>query len=191
LAEYGHPAPFLVFIGGVVEVSVYLAVVANYVRTPPSLVGCLLVLLDGPGWVLLSLARGGHPLAYPVEGFLVDGMAVWTVILWLALTTDRIKGRERLAPIAFMLFAIGAAFSLFWPYVRDAAWGDWPKVATLSLGAIQAAGTHFYVLKRDVLARDPDKSMGFILVLLGVWIAAMFVGNILGEAGQVSALFGK
>ena len=181
LAIYGHPAPFFVFIGGVMEVGVYLAVVANYVRVPQSVWGCLLVLLDGPGWVLMSLLRGGNPLAYPIESFLVEGLVILAVILWLSLTTPLIKGRERIMPVVFMLFAILVALSLFWPYLHDEVLTDGWKVLLLSLGAIQAVGMHFYVLKRDVMARNPDDSIGFILILLILWIIAMFAGNILGK----------
>jgi hypothetical protein len=54
LVIYGHPAPLLLFVGGTVAVSVYLAVVIGYTRLANSLGVALFTLLDGPLWAVLS-----------------------------------------------------------------------------------------------------------------------------------------
>src|SRR3982750_3227651 len=55
LFSYGHPAPLALFLGGTAAVSVYLAVTFYYAPRPASPALGLLILLDGPLWVLLSL----------------------------------------------------------------------------------------------------------------------------------------
>jgi hypothetical protein len=54
LVVYGRLAPLLLFVGGIVAVSVYLAVVIGYTRPANSLGVALFTLLDGPLWAVLS-----------------------------------------------------------------------------------------------------------------------------------------
>src|SRR4051812_10896443 len=81
LFRYGHPLPLALFVGGTVAVSVYLAVTFSYTPQPTSLGFGLLILIDGPLWVLLSLLQKGvNPFGFAVEGFLIDGTAIWISI---------------------------------------------------------------------------------------------------------------
>lgn len=69
LYTYGHPAPMLLFLGGTVAVGVYLAVIVSYTPTPSSTPLSLLVMLDGPAWVLLSLLSKEVALpSFAIEG---------------------------------------------------------------------------------------------------------------------------
>ena len=67
LVVYGHPAPSLLFFGGIVAVSVYLAVVASYTRPAPSLGIALFILLDGPLWAALSYSPRGGLFSQPFD----------------------------------------------------------------------------------------------------------------------------
>src|SRR3712207_1504300 len=126
LYAYGHPVVFLLFLAGTAAVSVYLA--ATYVYTPrPRNVGvALFVLLDGPAWAALSLLlEYERPLAFAVNGFLVDGTAVWVSILVLALRSDLPTRGQRWASVGIMLVALAATYSHAWPYCRDVLRGGW------------------------------------------------------------------
>ena len=80
LVVYGHPFMFLVFLGGIVAVSVYLAVVVSYTCSPSSLAVALFILLDGPVCAALAQLSGGNPYAFAIDSFLVDGVAIWAAI---------------------------------------------------------------------------------------------------------------
>src|SRR5918911_879292 len=118
LYAYGHPAPLLLFIAGTAAVGVYLAITYSYTPRPRMLVLAVLLLLDGPAWAALSLLlKGARPLAFAVEGFLVDGTATWVSILVLAARSPLPTRGERRASIGIMLAALAASYSLAWPYL--------------------------------------------------------------------------
>jgi hypothetical protein len=183
LFRYGHPAPLALFLGGTVAVSVYLAVTFVYTPFPASLTWGLLILFDGPLWVLLSLLpKGVNPLGFAVEGFLVDGTAIWLSILVIATRSDLPTRRERMASIAFMLVALAATASLVWPYLRDVLWQHWSSMALLGAGLIESTIVRFSVLNRQKTARQDDsRNAGYILVMLLAWVVSMILGNVLHE----------
>jgi hypothetical protein len=180
LIVHGHPFPFLVFLGGIVAVSVYLAVAVSYTRSSSPAVA-LFTLLDGPLCALLAQLAGGNPYSFAIDSFLVDGVAIWLAIVWLAVTTSRPTQEQRIATLFFALVAMGTVFSVFWPYARESAWGEWGKLFWLAVGGVGAIITHHYLLKVDRVTRDEKVSASYIGVFLFVWIAAMIAGNVLHE----------
>jgi hypothetical protein len=58
--------------GGIVAVSVYLAVVISYTRLPASRALGLLAVLDGPIWVALAQTGWKQPVSAAIDGFLSD-----------------------------------------------------------------------------------------------------------------------
>ncbi|MFL6334020.1 MAG: hypothetical protein ACJ754_11970 [Pyrinomonadaceae bacterium] len=187
LYAYGHPVPLLLFIAGTAAVGVYLA--ATYVYTPrPRNVGlALLVLLDGPAWAALSLfLKGARPLAFAVEGFLVDGTAVWVSIFVLALRSSLPTRGQRRASVGIMLAALAATYSLAWPYCRDIMRGGWGAVSLflLTLGAAQGALTRYRLYEREQVARDDGASAPYIVVFIVAWVASLIAGNVLHELSQ-------
>jgi hypothetical protein len=181
LLAYGHPSPFLLFIGGIVVVSVYLAVVASYTQHPSALGALLFVLLDGPFWVLASWAAGGTLFTATVDAFLVDGVAIWLAIVWLALTTDRPAPEQRAATLGFALAALATVVWHFWPHVRETVLGHGLRPVWLSLGMLEALVARHFLLGRDRVMRGVDASIRYIILFLSVWIAAMFAGNVIYE----------
>ena len=186
---YGHPLPFLLFLAGTAAVGVYLAVTYSYTPRPRSVGVALLVLLDGPAWAVLSLAlRDAGPLAFAVEGFLVDGTAVWSSILVLA-TRSRLPTRgQRVASVCFMLAALAATYSLAWPYLREAAGGAWggASLFLLGLGAAQGALTRYRLFERERVTRDESAAVGYLIPLVVAWLAALIAGNVLHEYARPS-----
>lgn len=178
LHTYGHPAPLLLFLGGTVAVGVYLAVVVSYTPLPPSPALSLFLMLDGPAWVTLSLlAKRVELPAFAIEGFLVDGTAVWIATLALALRSPLPTRGQRIASVAFMLVALAATASLVWPYVRDVLWGGWWSLVWLGLGVAEALAVTYKVLERDAVVRDGDASAIYIAVLVMVWVGSL-LGNV-------------
>jgi hypothetical protein len=183
LFRYGHPAPLLLFLGGTVAVSVYLAVTFSYTPLPVSLAWGLLILLDGPLWVLLSLlSKGVNPLGFAVEGFLVDGTGVWVSILVLSMQSYIPMRKDRIAAIAFMLAALAATVSLVWPYLRDVLWQHWASMALIIAGIIESTIVRFSALnKQNGSRQDESKGAGYIIIMLLVWFVSLVLGNVLHE----------
>jgi hypothetical protein len=183
LVNYGHPAPTLLFFGGVVAVGVYLAVVASYTRPTSSLGVALLVLLDGPFWAALSFAAGGVLFSFAIDAFLIDGVAIWLAIAWLAVSTSRPTQGQRIATIGLALIAVGSVLFAFWPYLCENVLGDWVRLLFLVMGIVEAFVARHYLLEVDEVVRDTMSSARYILVFLFVWIATMCAGNVLYEMG--------
>jgi hypothetical protein len=181
LYAYGHPALPLLFLGGTVAVGVYLAVIISYTPTPSSVPLSLFVMLDGPAWVLLSLASKELALpSFAIEGFLVDGTAIWLSTLVLALRSYKPTRGQRVASVAFMLVALAATASLVWPYLRDVLWGEWLSVLWLGLGVVEALVVNYKVLERDEVVRDSDSGGIYIAVMVMVWVGSL-LGNVFHE----------
>jgi hypothetical protein len=182
LYAYGHPAPLLLFIAGTAASGVYLAVTYSYTPRPRNVGLALLVLLDGPAWAILSLAlKEARPLAFAVEGFLVDATAVWASILVLATRSPLPTRRECVASVGFMLAALFATYSMAWPYLRETAHGAWggASLALLGLGAAQGALTRYRLFEREQVTRDENAAGAYIVIFIVLWIAALMAGNAL------------
>lgn len=180
LRQYGHPAPFWLFLGGTVAVSVYLAVVAHYTSPPGSVIQGVLVLLDGPLWLLASHFTAARPvltLGFAVETFVLEGSAVWLAILWLAFTSPWPTRGQRWASAGLMLIAAGVIGALAWPYLQT-AFGVGLRGFWLLAGILQAV-----IVRVKVLARDPrnahDGSILYIVGGIAAWIAALSLGIVL------------
>lgn len=191
LYAYGHPAPLLLFLAGTAAVGVYLAAGYSYTPPPRTLAAGLLQLLDGPAWALLSLAiKDARPLAFAVNGFLVDGTATWLSLLVLAARSPLPTRKERLTSIGFMLAALVASLSLAWPYLRDSARGEWGGAGLflLGLGAAQGLFTRYKLFGRDEVLRPADASIAYIIPLILLWLASLVIGNILHEFAHGTTL---
>jgi len=179
---YGHVAPLLLFLGGTVAVGVYLAVIITYTPLSTSPGWALLILLDGPAWVVLSLrSTGVTPFAFAIEGFLVDGTAIWLAILILAVRSSIPTHHERMASIGFMVAALAATAWLVWPYYRDALLAQWVSQLFLALGILEAIVVRYKVLKRDEVLRNDNATLWYVIVLLLVWVLSLILGNVLHE----------
>jgi hypothetical protein len=184
LLSYGTRVPFLVFLGGVAAVGVYLAATYSYTPIPNHLWVLLLMFIDGPIFVLISLREGLNPLAFAIEGYLLDGTAIWLSILFLALISPLPTPNQRIGSVFFMLVAFGITTSLFWPYFQEFIWGKWPKMIWLLIGVLEATWLHFRRFSREAIARgSSDFSILFIAGLVMLWVFSMIAGNVLHEVG--------
>lgn len=183
LFRYGHFFPLALFLGGTVAVGVYLAVTFSYTPRPTSLGFGLLILLDGPLWVLLSLLQTKvNPLGFAVESYLVDGTAIWISILALSVQIYIPFRKDRFAAIGFMLAALAATLSMVWPYLRDELWHHWASMALIVAGIVESTMLRFRALnKQQAVQKDESKGAGYIIVMLLLWFAAMVSGNVLHE----------
>jgi hypothetical protein len=184
LWAYGYHCFFCLFLGGVAGVGVYLATVMSYTPIPKSLPWLLLALLDGPLFVLISLRNDFHPLAFAIEGYLIDGTAIWLSILSLASVSPLPTRGQRIASIAIMMVVLGLMASLFWPYGQEYLWGNWYRIFWLAAGIIQATWLNFGRFQRaEVLRQETDGGILFIAGLMMLWVLALFAGIGLHEAG--------
>ncbi len=182
LRQYGHPAPFWLFLGGIVAVSVYLAAVAHYTPPPDSIGQGLLVLLDGPLWLLAAQLIPERPvlaLGFAVETFVLEGSAVWLAILWLALTSPWPTRGQRWASVGLMLVAAGVIGALAWPYLQ-ATYGAGLRGFWLLAGILQAVIVRVKALRYGPRStRDADASILYLAGCIGAWIAALSLGIVL------------
>jgi hypothetical protein len=134
--------------------------------------------------VLLSLRNNFHPLAFAIEGFLIDGSAIWLSILFLAFVSPLPTREQRIASIMIMLVILGLMGSLFWPYWQDFLWGNWERIFWLIVGIVQATWLNYGRFQRtEVLRQESDWSILFIVGLLMIWLIAMIAGANMYEAG--------
>jgi hypothetical protein len=182
LAVYGTPSAGLLFLGGTVAVSVYLAVVISYTRPVQSLGLALFVLLDGPLWVLVSRSTESTKLlSFAIDGFLVDGVAIWLAIVWLALTTSRPTREQRIATVGLTLVAVGSILFTLRPYLQEQVLSQGLRLLGLLLGMIEAVIARQYLLEADEVVRDETTGGAYIVVLLFLWIVALSAGNIIHQ----------
>ena len=184
LRAYGYSLPFLLFIVGVAAVGIYLAVTWSYTALPNSLLGNLWALLDGPLFVLVGRwSTEGVPLAFAIEAFAIDGMAIWFAILWLSAVSSKPTPGQRVASLGIMVAILAIIGSLFWPYVRDVLWGDWLLVASLVAGCVESAFFRVRTLNAEAVVReDMDASTLYIAGLVMLWVASMIAGMALHDA---------
>lgn len=184
-----YPTIWLIFLGGIGAVSVYLVATYSYLPAPKNWLWTTFLILDGPFFVLLSLNFRKFNLDFAIEGFLVEGTAVWLAIAYLALTSDLPSPSQRFWSVVLMGIAIGATYTLIWPYMRDELWGEWRKLFWLGLGIVEATAVRFTRFRTNTPLRNEEGAMVYILIFLALWLAALFIGNILRELGvQVSLL---
>ena len=184
LWAYGYPWFFCLFLGGIAGVGVYLATVMSYTPIPQSLPWLLLALFDGPFFALISLRSNFHPLLFAIEGFIIDGTAIWISILVLAFISPLPTPIQRVASIAIMAVILGLMGSLFWPYWQEYLWGQWQRIFWLLAGIVQATWLHYGRFQRaEVLREESDGGICFIVGLLMTWLLALIVGGSLHEAG--------
>lgn len=187
LYTYGHFAPMLLFIAGTAAVGVYLATTYTFTPRPRSVGLALLVLLDGPAWAILSLLlKDARPLAFAVEGFLVDGTAVWASVLAFALRSPLPTRGQRAASVGIMLAALAATYTLAWPYLREAAHGAWggASLALLGLGAAQGSLIRYRRFEGEEVTRDEGAGAAYIVIFIVLWLAALMAGNALHELSR-------
>lgn len=183
LRRYGYPFPLVLLLGGTVAAAVHIAVVFYYTPPPRSIFAGLFVLLDGPIWVALSmLSKHSIPSGSVVEGFIVEGMAIWLSILILAAKFPH----RRLAAIGYMLVALVITASLVYPYFRDELHGHAMSLGLLGFGIVESFAARFAQLKRDEQGFDHrridrNKNAVFLIVMILLWVAAMIAGNVLYE----------
>jgi hypothetical protein len=182
-AAYGTRFPMLVFLGGVGAVGVYLAATYSYTRLPERLLPLFLLLIDGPLFVFLALRDGFHPLAFAIEGYLVDGTAIWLSILILASLSPLPTPGQRVASIFFMLVALAVTTSMFWSYLQEHVWGDGLHLAWLLGGIAEASLASFFIVRKDNVLRQDDGSILYIAGLVLLWVLALFAGLAVNDSG--------
>ena len=192
LARYsGDMAIFWYFLGGTVAVSVYLAYIGSYVPIPRSLLRLALVALDGPFFALLALWGRVDVTSLVINGYLVDGTAVWLAIAILALQSPLPTRGQRIASVLFMVVALFVTSWMAWPYLVNELWGSWASLGWLVLGVAEATWVRYRVLGADDVLRDPQHSAGYILVFLLMWLAALFSAPLLGQTTWIQSWIGS
>lgn len=177
VSTYGHPAPLLLLVGGVIVTGVYLAASFSYTVLPSSVIGSLWALLDGPLFALTARGWEGTPWSFFVEGFLIDALALWTAILGLTLVSSAPSPGQRAASFGLALVAIGALLSLFVPYGRDALLGHWSRLGWILAGVVETTVVLYQMLNTGQPVRmDVDAAGIYIAVMVVIWVGAMCAG---------------
>ena len=180
LVAYGTPGPFLLFLGGIAAVGVYLAVTYSYTRIPANPLLILVMLLDGPLVILIAQQDGYSLLGFLIESYLVDGTAIWLSILLLSLTSQLPTRGQRIGSVFFMLVALVATSSLFWPYMKAVLWNDWVRMMWLLAGTLVFSVIHYRrFYKENIVRTESDFSILYIAGLVMLWVFAMLSGNII------------
>jgi hypothetical protein len=177
LRRYGHRRPFLLFVGGVALVSVYLVSVYHYTPWPTSLAGSAWTLLDGPLFALAAGGGRGGPSVFGSEAFLVDALALWLAILALALRSLRPTLAQRITSVGIACVVLGVALSLLWPYAYEALWGRWARLGWLAAGVVEGAWVRHRLLQGEATVDlEDDAVILYVALLTMAWVVAMNVG---------------
>lgn len=176
LLKYGTGYPFLVFIGGIVLVSVYLAVVASYTKESKSIWVSLWVFLDGPVFAILSNHNNPAFPAFFIDSFLIDGVSIWMAIMWLAVSTDRPTKAQRSGTLILGLVAMAAVIVSFYGYLNGQIFMSALRSAGLLIGVIETVMVYHFILKMDIVYRDSTAASKYIIVFIMIWLAAMIGG---------------
>jgi hypothetical protein len=183
LAQYGSKVPILLFIGGIAAVSVYLVTIFAYDPPIQSLNWGLLAVVDGPIFALFSARSTVAPWGFAVHTFLVDGTAIWTAILFLAMVSPLPTKNQRLASIGFMITAVAATAWLLWPFLQEYLWGHWVSLFWVAAGIAEATAVRFLAFAKEEVSREGDPSFNYLLPLLLIWLASFILGNLAYEFG--------
>ncbi len=181
LRLYGSRVPFwLIFLGGTVAVSVYLAVAVGYARGPSTWWRLLWVLADGPIFVLISLLQGenGRFLYFFVESFFVDGLAIFGAILVLAVLSPLPTRGQRAGSIFFMLLAVVFVVAVFGEYLAAQVWGHGLRLFWLMVGLVESAVVNYFLLKRDEATDPTNFSTLYIAGMVMLWVFLAMAGNV-------------
>jgi len=177
LQTYGHRAPFLLLIGGVVLTAVYLAVTYSYTRLPTSVPASLWALLDGPLFAFVAPRATAGPLAFAINGFLIDGMAFWCAIVVLAVVASEPLPWQRVASVGLGLLALAALASLAAPYVRQTVESSGWAMLWLPVAILESTALIYPLLRSGDLKRADVNSAGvYIAVMIVLWVAAVCAG---------------
>lgn len=176
LLKYGTGYPFLVFIGGIVLVSVYLAVVASYTKESKSLWVSLWVFVDGPVFALLSNYKSLSFSSVFIDSFMIDGTSIWLAIMWLAVSTDRPTKAQRNGTLILGIIALATVIIGFYGYLNEQIFGSLFRSAGLLAGIIETVVVYHFILKMDIVYRDSTAASKYIIAFILIWLAAMIGG---------------
>lgn len=178
---YAGPPDFvlaLLWLGGAVAVSIYAAFASTYLLAPRAWWRVLLVILDGPLWLLLA--------ALALHGWEILDLATWFFVseaigiyLAIAIVAARTVPIGAAATIGIMLGCIAiVCFACGWALFPKLS-GD-PRAAVMfALSIVQATIAAYWIVGRDQPVRDGDQSSVAILVCLGLFHVAIGFGALL------------
>lgn len=186
LRRYGYRWPFLLFIGGVALIGVYLAVIYYLTPLPDSVPRSLWVWLDGPLFAVVAQGVGSIDLGFFIKGFFIDALALWLAILLLALLSSRPTSGQRTGSLGISVGVLGVILSLFWPYVIETLWQDRLRMVWLLAGIIEGAMVRYRLLQTDEsIQADEEGGILYIALLLLLWVGALSAGLMLHAGNRL------
>jgi hypothetical protein len=175
--RYGHPAPFALFIGGIVVTAVYLAASYSYTALPASVLASVWALVDGPLFALASRSWHTPAWAFIVEGFFIDAVALWLAILALCLVSPAPSPWQRGASFFLALIALAALLSLFVPYATDVLELRAARLGLRLIGIAEATAVLYRLLNAgDLVRADFDRAGIYVGSLVVLWVIGMSAG---------------
>ena len=165
----------VLWLAGAVAIAIYAAFVITYLVAPTVWWRVLLVILDGPLWIVLAAIalHGWDVLALATWFFVAESLGVYLAIAIVAVRKLR---RDAGASVGIMLACAAAVcFAAGWALV--------PKLVADGLGAlmfaaaiVQSTAASVAIVDRDRVVRGADTSAGATLVALGLFHVAIGAG---------------
>lgn len=158
--------PFLFFLLGTAGIGIYLAFTVSYTAITKNPLKNILILLDGPLWMLMSTLFGTSLAQSIVNDVVIEIASVLLGVLGVIFTSSIPTPQERRnAAIAVGLPFIGL-LALFFTYSNEQMF---TLEQNLILGAavFQGAGTHFFVGSKMKIERESET---YILIGIITWL---------------------
>ena len=176
-------------VGGVVAVGVYLGMLTSYVGFPTSPWLGLVMILDGPAQIGLSVALREQGTIWHLFGemLLVETAPIYAAIFVLALHSDKPTRDQRIGSLVLMVLAVAPVVYLVGPPTWSSIRPDLP-IAAVPLVTALAAGLYanYRYVRKDEVVRGPSDATLVIVGFLFLWIAALCVAVAGWNAGWFS-----
>jgi hypothetical protein len=173
-----RPNGLLFLLVGTAGVGIYLAVTASYTRLGDSSWKPVLLLFDGPVWATLAGAAAG-PLTVLANDVLIDVAGILLGTLVLSVVSPKPTRQQRIGSIAATGIPLLGVAWLAWACAGDGV--AMRSVVIATLGLLQAALSHFFVIREDRVQRP---AQWLILVGIITWVICFIVGSAVTDPGS-------
>jgi hypothetical protein len=165
-----HVNPMLFFLLGTAAIGVFLAFTGSYTVITQNPVKNLLMIIDGPIWMALSLFFGGSWAVVIVNEVLTEIAGVLLSVLFVIFTSTVPTSKERRAAFIAVGLPFAGLLLLFFTYAQEQQLA-WQQGVAIAAAALQGALVQY---KLGITMNVQRPSENIILIGILSWMFALF-----------------